>query len=336
MRQKRIVGLDALKFLCAFLVVCIHIRPQGETASYLLVLARIAVPVFFMITGFFYENMVKKKAVRTYIFKIITMIVSANLLYFVLHGVTALCRGELWHYIQEVLGVKAIIRFIVFNDTPIAGHLWYLNALLYTVVFMVLMDKVSDRRKLYKIIPLLLAIDLVLGKYSLLIFGREINFILVRNWIFVGVPYFLIGDYIKRLSENGKIQTISTKKLSVFCVLFASTNILERWFLVFMNANAMRDHYVSTTLLAIAIFLLFMQMNGQGFNFVARMGKKCSTMIYLMHPAIITVLGILTHDQITKISGYNILAPVLVFGLSWAFAMLVSCISQKLKCRKTV
>ncbi len=47
-------GLDVLKCICAFLVVCIHAAFLGDVGKIVEVIARIAVPIFFMITGFFY------------------------------------------------------------------------------------------------------------------------------------------------------------------------------------------------------------------------------------------------------------------------------------------
>ena len=54
--EGRYGGLDILKSICAFLIVNIHAPFPGEAGAYFLSLTRMAVPVFFMITGFFYDN----------------------------------------------------------------------------------------------------------------------------------------------------------------------------------------------------------------------------------------------------------------------------------------
>lgn len=53
MEQSRYNGLDILKCICAFLIIIIHTPFDSVFSDYLVALARIAVPVFLMITGFF-------------------------------------------------------------------------------------------------------------------------------------------------------------------------------------------------------------------------------------------------------------------------------------------
>ena len=51
--QSRADNIDILKAICAFLIVCIHVPFPGRVGAYFTALTRIAVPVFFMITGYF-------------------------------------------------------------------------------------------------------------------------------------------------------------------------------------------------------------------------------------------------------------------------------------------
>ena len=46
-------NFDILKSICAFLVICIHVPFPGAFGECVTTAARIAVPVFFMITGYF-------------------------------------------------------------------------------------------------------------------------------------------------------------------------------------------------------------------------------------------------------------------------------------------
>ena len=54
--ENRNNNLDILKTICAFLVICIHIPFPGSVGAIITPLARIAVPIFFMITGYFYNR----------------------------------------------------------------------------------------------------------------------------------------------------------------------------------------------------------------------------------------------------------------------------------------
>lgn len=48
-------SLDVLKVLCAFFIVCIHAPFPGTWGGYFTSITRIAVPIFFMISGFFWK-----------------------------------------------------------------------------------------------------------------------------------------------------------------------------------------------------------------------------------------------------------------------------------------
>lgn len=73
----RYKSLDALKTICAFMIVCIHMPPKVIGEGYLIALSRIGVPIFLMISGYFY----KKESAMKQIKKIAILFIEANLLY---------------------------------------------------------------------------------------------------------------------------------------------------------------------------------------------------------------------------------------------------------------
>ena len=178
MLKERNGSLDALKTICAFLVICIHIPFPGIVGEIITPLARIAVPIFFMITGYFYNKEDKKQFKQMK--KIIILIILSNLLYFIPNIVTT-------ENMSNIFSVKKCLEFIIFNESPFASHLWYLNALLYVLIIVYFADKLKIRKFLYYVIPILLIIDLILGKYSILLFGQQFSYIIVRNFLFVRI-----------------------------------------------------------------------------------------------------------------------------------------------------
>lgn len=178
----------------------------------------------------------------------------------------------------------------------------------------------------FVVIPALLIGDLILGKYSLLLLGREFPYIIVRNWLFVGVPYFFIGIMLRE--KQSIAQRISIQRLGSLVVLFSLTTLCERFFLNSMNSNATRDHYISTTFLAVVIFLLFLdiyQSRTAGYfeRWMANVGRKYSAWVYIIHPMFITVLAIVMR----KIGFYDVyccVAPIVVYGISIMFVAFMS------------
>ena len=126
------------------------------------------------------------------------------------------------------------------------------------LVIVLLVDKLNCRKILYYLAPVLLIADLIFGKYSLLIFHQEFPYILVRNFLCVGIPYFCIGNLIreKRCSEKW-----NKKVLQVLIIVFAITGLVERFALLNAGLNATRDHYLSTTFLSICLFVYALKSN---------------------------------------------------------------------------
>ena len=196
--QSRAEQIDALKAVCAFLVVCIHAPFPGKIGEYFTSLTRVAVPIFFMITGFYYMNVVQRGKRLSQIKKVFWLAVKSNLVFLGWDFIYKIVKGkqELQIFFLDAFSLDSIARFFLYNDNKISSHLWYLSAVLYVLLIIWFIDRLELRKLLFCIVPFLLLGDLVLGKYSLLRFNREIPYYYIRNYLFVGVPYFCIGNLI--------------------------------------------------------------------------------------------------------------------------------------------
>ena len=134
-----------------------------------------------MISGYFYNMDNTKRKIR----KIAILLIEANLLYCVWNIIYGLFSENVLE-----INLESLVKFVLLNESPFSGHLWYLGAILYTLIVGYLLEKIGLKKLMYWSIPELLMGDLILGKYSLLIFDREFPYVLVRNWLFVGIPFF--------------------------------------------------------------------------------------------------------------------------------------------------
>ena len=306
---RRYHSFDKLKVLCAFLIVCIHAPFPGIFGEYFIALARVAVPVFFMISGFFWKPENGKKQ----ILKLLKLLVISNVIYFVFDFVKSI-RSGIVVYIHSTFTLGNLMKFVVFNHSPFAPHLWYLGAIVYVLVVFQLAEKLRLRKVLLYITPVLLLVDLVLGKYSRLLFHREFAYVIVRNWLFVGIPYFAIGLVIREKRGWFK-KHINGVMVAGGVVVFSITSLLERYLLVTLDLNTRRDHYISTTFLAISVFLLFLFFVNNRDNLMSKIGRQDTTWIYILHYMIISLLGYAI--RIVGMSyAYNIVKPVIVFVLT--------------------
>ena len=317
-KKDRNIGLDILKCIAAFLVICIHAPFQGKCGEYFVAIARCSVPIFFIITGFFYNNKMSDSKVNKQIFKIFKLCIISNTFYFIFKLLFCIIdnRGYLT-LCMTTINKKALIKLFIFNESPIYSHLWYLNALLYVLIIMKFVNKYNVLKYIYMISPLLLLGDLIFGKYSLLLLNRELPFIFVRNFIFVGIPYFCIGNYINtdfysKLKENRSKKYIFFNIVLILITML--TTILERYILVYLKLNASRDHYISTTFLAIALFICFLLYENSNKiirikAYIAKIGREYSTLIYIIHPAVIEILNRI----LGEIYFYKKIYPICIF-----------------------
>lgn len=329
MINKRNSGLDILKFICCFLIIFIHAPIPSEFGKFFCALCRIAVPIFLMITGFFYDNTKKNNKEKIQIKKIFKLLIFSNILYFCYNFLLYLVKNELNQFLFNLFSIKTLLKFIFFNESPFGGHLWYLGAILYVLILNLFIEKrfnENTKKIFYFITPILLIIDLIFGKYSILLFGKEFPLIFVRNFMFVGIPYFSIGMYIKE--KIPKFKTVNTKKIILSILIFSFLTILERTILVKYGFNATRDHYISTTPLAISVFLYFV-LNDWNLSFIKSIGKNLSTMIYIIHPIIIVLF-----IQFFKLIGLNgihqYFLAILVFVSSIIGAKIINIFSNNI------
>lgn len=335
----RKIGIDILKFIASFAVVYIHFSIQGEFGQMLVSLQRWAVPIFFMITGFFYHRTVANGNENKQICKILKLCIYANFLFLIYKiAVTILSHENLILCLTEIFSVKRIIKFILFNESPLAAHLWYLSAILYVLVIMKFVNKYNKYKLLYIATPILLALDLIFGKYSLVFFNTEIQYVLVRNFLFVGIPYFTLGMYINNVFKTKKYNRfINNKKvLIILIVFFIVTTILERTILIHFNVNAVRDHYISTTFLVISLFIYFANFenttNNKMLKIISEFGRKFSTGIYIFHP----IIGAVCNKIFKGSTVYNYLVPFIVFGATLVFCIIFEKLIKFVKDKKIV
>lgn len=321
-------GIDLLKTICAFLVVIIHAPFPGAVGMYITALSRISVPIFFMITGFFYSDVVQRSREKYQIKKIFLLFAAANTLSLLAGCCKALVTGTLQSFLGTLLQFQTFINFAVWNEPLFGRHIWYLGAILYTLVIVYFARKANAVKWLTMLTPVLLSLSLIFGKYCMVLLGKQIPYLYVRNFLLMGLPYFLIG---KLLFEHRKaISDRFTNGIFVACLLiFSISTLVERYILVTNRVNASNDYYISTPFLACTVFLKFTQLRCQkpgAFAGALRgIGKRYCTWIYLLHPLMIGAADLITGEKL------KVLRPVVTFVLTLAVCIAVSKLLAKKK-----
>lgn len=64
-------------------------------------------------------------------------------------------------------------------------------------------------------------------------------------------------------------------------ILFSLTSLAEDRLLTWFDMNATRDHYISSTFLAVSLFLLFLSLKQSKVNVFSKLGEKDSLYIHI-------------------------------------------------------
>lgn len=317
MMKDRNYSIDILKFVCAVLVVILHTGFNFHDE--ILPITRCAVPCFFMISGFllYSDNKgIGNDRLMRNIKHIFYVIIWSTLLFALIKECMAIRHGGLFFP-----SMREWFNFIVFNDNPFGFHLWYLNAYLYILLIMVFVDKYKLWKPFLWVTPLLLLGDLFFGKYSLLLLNHEYPFVYVRNFLFVGLPYFMIGIWIKinnkSLLNMNKLIYMGGNLLYLYFCLRKDDSIKNR---KEPYERALSEYNISGSM-PISFCDIFSKTKSSR---VSLLGEKDSLYIYVFHPLFIMILPMVI-KKLPKVIGlsYQFTAPFVVLVLTIILTMIL-------------
>lgn len=333
-------NVDLLRFICAFLVVCIHTPFPGKIGEMFGVFTRIAVPIFFIISGYFHNHLAENNLLIKSLKKAITIFFVANVFYLLWGIIVEVIKGDvlLLNYINSLIDIRKIILFIVTNQSMLKEHLWFLGAYIYVIGIAILFEKLKIRRWVIYVIALcLLILGEMLGTYSLLVFGISLPVCFTRNFLFVGIPFYYIGVYI--CHNKGQINNISSLVYGILAIISFLLSVVEKSVLSYKGMLPEREHFIGTSFCAVAVFYLFINLPHVDKSkkkigyFFSTLGRDCAAIIYVIHPTVIFVFAYIA-DRFHIVFWYRFLAPVIVFFISTIGAWLINIFRNLVKGKK--
>lgn len=286
----RYVSLDVLKTIAAFMVCYQHACGTGILSGYILAAARIAVPLFVMITGFFYEDTRSNGHEKKQLIKFLKIAVEMFAMYFLVDIAFNVVSGNLKGYLFRYVDLSLWLKFVVFNTPLTAGHSWYMWAMIYVLLFFFWLPSIN-RNKLFRIVFITLPLILVplFSKYSLFFCQNQIPADLYRNSIVPVIAYFLIGIVIRENSD--KIISLPFRSRLAIAVVALVGLIIERTVLLEIQGSDYKSgSYFMTAFLAIAFFIVFLDLGRvQKGNLLAEFGKKYSLNFYIIHQVFVKI-----------------------------------------------
>ena len=313
--------LNVWKGIAAFFIVWIHCRFPGKAGELVEGLARFAVPLFFMISGYFSGG--KEPAVLWRRFRsTLRMYLWASAVYFLWRLVMLYREGSLsLEAAGNMFSLKALGELFLWNRSPFAYHLWFLGALLYCYLFYVLLARFRKAESFFVLIPLCLGANLALGE-GFHILDLHVPTACVRNFWLTGLPFFLLGCWMA-----GKQEEIRSSGKTGWCLAAAGVCLTAAETLLFGKAEL----YLGSVLLSAGLFMAAIENPGIGRGSLpAHIGEKDSRHIYLWHVIVYQFTSSLADGLgIRSYKLYQWLVPLWVCLASWMLA-------EILERRKTV
>jgi len=315
--------MDTLRLLVSFFVVLLHAPLPGAFGEAIKPILRCAVPFFFMVSGWWLADndmarvkaRLNKQARRMFILLAISCAAffAMNIAYSMFVE-----RAGIAAPFQSLLDYRAVSSFFAFNNTDLfwpggSAHLWFLAGLLYALLFIRLALEHIPLRKLYWLIPVLLAAAIPLAIFaSANIAAVQDRDMITRNWLFTGIPCVLAGMWLRQ--NERKRERLPDWLVIVLPFVCAGLCLLER-------LPLLRNPFeLSRILFAASLVLLSARFPAAGKSFLPRWGERYSLVIYIVHYPVVSMLKWLMErglpEAVMRWGG-----AVIAFGLALAFAM---------------
>lgn len=306
MRKREYPGVDLFRMAAAVMVIAIHtasLSVWNDTADFMITycLGRVAVPFFFMVTGFFVlgpylaEQAGKKRAAKSisaagaksstsrssarlarFFRKNILIYLGVTLLYLPL----AVYSGNLPHSIGEAL------KMLVFDGT--FYHLWYFPAVLLGLALTAGISKLS-----VKAAAVLSVTAYVIGVSGDSWYGlaERIPFLdtvyqgifeftsYTRNGIFFAPLFLMLGAAVSRVR-------ISRSACRLGCAVSVLILLLEGYFTYTSHIQRHNSMYFALPFVMFFLFRILLDVRGKSPGWV----RDCSMLIYILHPAVIVAV----------------------------------------------
>lgn len=304
--------VDALKVFLALMVVAIHcgFLKESPLLGFLTTqgIFRIAVPIFFVINGYYFGSVKNTESLFTWLKKVLRLYLFWGTVY-----------ASFWFHLDDL----SITQFLTLVKEVIFGyfHLWYLPGMIGAGLLTFLF---RERVKLGSYIATVCFFVGVVIQYSANYYDFESDIMnqvaaqtfTHRNFLFLGFPFFYFGFVLTNLRLH-----ILTKNTVVIAAAGATLLMIESYLNFSQDSHNAFDNYFSLIFVCPTLFLFFLKRNiKKGNKYIA----LTSTGIYFTHPLFLLVLVKLGFDTGT-------IFTLLVLALSLSSTFFLIMMKEKFK-----
>ena len=304
--------LNFFKGIACIFVIIIHVRfPNYYVYGVFQSCARFAVPLFFMISGYYAES---KKHTQKAI-HMAKICLGASVYWILFRYLMCFVGGNKQDLISltiELFAPASWIRLLIFNDDPYIQLLWFLFSLLYCYLIFGFFRGIGKLNILISLILPCLCLHFLIGNIIAPLGVIDIDLAYYRNAWLMGIPLFMIGYVLrkKRQAILGRLDKWINVPNIIICFLIS----IVEWCI-----TGYRCQMHVGSIFAAALIVLYAEKYPERHCFkpISIIGEKYSLYIYILHYSVYLCL-----DKAGEISGINknivfkCIQPILVIFLS--------------------
>ena len=270
-----------------------------------------------MVSGYYYLSdktldVAERKRKALHISKITAW---ATLFYILFGLIQSLVTHTVWvdcslFNIAAVLGFNQMF-FVV-------SQMWFLYALLYVYIALIFLNQDWYRKNTLKIAIFCLCLYVIFAQ-GLHIGRIHVPNYVYKNWLIEGFGFFSLGLALRQYQDR----IMFSNKILLWCVALTTVlSVVERYLL-------RRDFGVNICSIPQVTALMLYAINNPSRHagVIQRLGRDCSMMVYILHPAIWHSMdGLYRIVGISNNMPAQYLKPILVAGLSILLAIVFNII----------
>ena len=280
----RNVYLDLFKYFLSFLVILIHVTQKEYDFHPLF---RLAVPMFFLISGYFLYHPDKNRQLakaRGFIPRTLKYFIIGFGFYIVFDFIMCYVDGHGVGYYFTTLFYKDFLLEFVFLNQPITytgAQLWFLIALLVLSVVHWAAVK-FDLTKYYKFaIPVCFAIYFFFAGYMYLFQETDMPLRYTRNAWFMGFPMFALGFLLAKVDFH---------KRPWYKYIYLAVGAAAFFFQITEARLAVMEMYLSGVISAVMLLEFFLGLKKTRCDFYYDwFGKDGPFYVYILHMAVFEI-----------------------------------------------
>lgn len=256
--------IDIAKFIASILVITLHTHPFIEHNSNLyfvvcVVLARLAVPLFFICSGYFigiYGILNNDKKFLHLLKKYIKIFIIWSLIYL-----------PITFHISNRSSISLYSKICIFLQQILflaPAFMWYLMAAIVGFIMLYFLLKLNIALKYISMIGLALYFLGCLGNSYNFLFGEKYQiyydfFLTTRNGAFFGFPYILCGYCISKFNilKGFSFRSLLMTSLGVFVMYFCEVYLVQQH----SQYNADTSMYFLLLPLVVLIFMMLLKFD---------------------------------------------------------------------------